>query len=67
MIVTDGTGGALITWYDYRAGNYDIYARVARFGYLGTPEPVIASVKDVPNDQGGGKVKLSVGRELARH
>ena len=59
-VVSDGAGGAIVTWQDYRnaATNYDIYAqRVERFGYLG-PEPTIASVRDVPNDQ-GGKVKLS--------
>ena len=32
--------------------------RVARFGYLGTPEAEITAAKDVPNDN-GGKVKLS--------
>ncbi len=26
-IVTDGAGGAIITWYDYRSGGYDIYAQ----------------------------------------
>ena len=59
-IVSDGSGGAIVTWYDFRSGaHYDIYAqRVARYGYLGTPEAEIASVNDVPNDQ-GGKVKLS--------
>jgi hypothetical protein len=52
--IPDGAGGALITWYDHRSGPADIYAqRVARFGYLGTPEPEIASVRDVPNDNGG--------------
>jgi hypothetical protein len=25
--VSDGTGGAIITWQDYRGGNYDIYAQ----------------------------------------
>src|SRR5262249_20412027 len=41
------------------AASYDIYAqRVARLGFLGTPEAEIIAVKDVPNDN-GGKVKLS--------
>ena len=26
-IVSDGSGGAIITWYDFRSGNYDIYAQ----------------------------------------
>jgi len=26
-IVSDGSGGAIITWYDYRSGNYNIYAQ----------------------------------------
>ena len=60
-IVSDGSNGAIVAWQDARSGsgNSDIYAqRVARFGYLGTPEPIITGVRDVPNDQ-GGKVKLS--------
>src|SRR5262249_8267897 len=56
---SDGAGGAIVAWQDLRSGVYDIYAqRVARFGYLGTPEPVMASVRDVPNDQ-GGRVSLA--------
>jgi hypothetical protein len=32
-LVSDGSGGAFITWYDLRAGNYDIYTqRVASAG-----------------------------------
>ena len=27
MIVSDGAGGAIVTWYDYRGSNYDIYAQ----------------------------------------
>jgi hypothetical protein len=60
-IVSDGAGGAILTWNDLRNGatNGDIYAqRVGRYGYLGTPEGEIVSVTDVPGDQ-GGKVKLS--------
>jgi hypothetical protein len=58
-IASDGAGGAIAAWSDNRNGNSDIYAqRVARFGYLGTPEAEIASITDVPNDQ-GGKVKVS--------
>ncbi len=54
MIASDGAGGAIVAWNDSRSGTYDIYAqRVERYGQLGNPEPVIASVRDVRNDQGG--------------
>ena len=61
VMAPDGLGGAIVTWYDLRGGTGlgDVYAqRVARFGYLGTPDGEIVSVKDVPGDN-GGKVKLS--------
>ena len=58
-IVPDGSGNAIVLWQDLRNGlDYDVYGqRVDKFGYLGA-EPVIASVRDVPNDQ-GGRIKLS--------
>jgi hypothetical protein len=34
-LVSDGSGGAFITWYDNRAGNYDIYAQ--RVSTTGAP------------------------------
>lgn len=34
-IISDGSGGAFLVWYDQRAGNYDIYAqRVSAIGGL---------------------------------
>jgi hypothetical protein len=52
---TDGAGGLIVAWQDTRNGAAtDVYAqRIERFGKLGSPEPVITSVSDVPNDQGG--------------
>jgi len=53
-LVADATGGVIVAWTDDRSGARDIYAqRIARFGPLGSPEPRIASVRDVANDQGG--------------
>lgn len=58
QLLTDGLGGGFAAWADRRAGDWDIYAqRVDRWGCLGA-EPVIASVRDIPNDE-GGRVKLS--------
>ena len=59
-LASDGAGGLLAAWHDYRAsGTSDIYAeRIARFAYVGTPEAEIVGVSDVLNDN-GGKVKLS--------
>lgn len=59
----DGNGGAIVTWTDLRvAGSADIYVQnIGRYGVLGNPEPVIARVRDVPNDQ-GGNVRVDVNR-----
>ena len=59
-VVDDSGTGAILAWEDLRAvSSYDIYSqRLDAFGYLGNPEPVLASVNDVPNDQ-GGRVKLA--------
>ncbi|MGA2625024.1 MAG: T9SS type A sorting domain-containing protein [Bacteroidota bacterium] len=59
-LASDGSGGAIITWEDYRNGNDDdIYAqKVDRFGYLGVAAPALTTVSDVRGDQGG---KVSVG------
>jgi hypothetical protein len=35
-LVSDGAGGAIITWYDHRNGNYDIYAQ--RINSAGTAQ-----------------------------
>lgn len=59
--VGDGRGGALVAWSDGRnaANGPDVYAqRVERMGVLGDPEPTIAYVRDVPNDE-GGRVKVA--------
>ncbi|HLX11920.1 MAG TPA: T9SS type A sorting domain-containing protein [Bacteroidota bacterium] len=57
-IVSDGSGGAIITWWDDRNSSADIYAqKVDRFGYLGEGAATIVDVKDISNDQGG---KVSV-------
>ena len=54
-IAGDGSGSAIIAFYDLRNGNMDIYAQKinssGRTGYY--PSPVIVSAEDVPNDQGG--------------
>ncbi len=53
--VPDGAGGAIIAWDDERVGAYyDIFAqRIDANGNWGFPDPVIRSVRDVPQDQGG--------------
>ncbi len=58
-IAEDGSGGAIVTWSDYRTGFYDIYAQsIDALGKAGNLAPVIYAVRDVPGDQ-GGRVYLS--------
>jgi hypothetical protein len=59
-IVSDGAGGAIMTWYDNRSGLANIYAQRVdmTYGYWGHPEPIVTSVADIPHDQ-GGKVALN--------
>ena len=66
-IVSDGAGGAIVTWYDSRSGtNNDIYAQRVEldFGSWGRPEPLVTSVDDVPDDQGG---KVAVNWKRSGH
>lgn len=50
QLYADGSGGAIITWDDYRTGSeYDIYAQRVHFN----PAAHITSIADVPDDQGG--------------
>jgi hypothetical protein len=61
-ITSDGAGGTIVTWWDNRGGNWDIYAQGidghGRVGFLG---PDILSVQDVPGDQGGW-LRLTIDR-----
>ena len=54
-IVSDGSGAVLFAWEDGRSGIYDIYAQrvETQHGYWGNLEPVLESVSDIPEDQGG--------------
>jgi len=56
-IVSDGKGGAIVTWMDLRAGAAyrHVYAQrvEGRYGEWGWPEPAIVSANDNPDDQGG--------------
>lgn len=57
--VTDGLGGLITAWEDFRNYNYDIFAqRIERNGYWGYPSAYISSVQDISGDQ-GGSVNLS--------
>lgn len=53
-IASDGFGGAAVAWYDRRNDIGDIYADfVNPSGGVGELSPTIASIIDVPQDQGG--------------
>jgi predicted lipoprotein with Yx(FWY)xxD motif len=55
-IVSNDAGGAVVTWFDQRGGTWDvhIYAqRVTSTGIVGSFDPAIHSIRDVPGDQGG--------------
>lgn len=57
-LAAGAAGEVLVAWDDERVGQ-DIYAqRVDRTGWLGDPAPVLATVADRPEDQ-GGQVRLS--------
>ncbi|MBI4719695.1 MAG: T9SS type A sorting domain-containing protein [Chitinivibrionia bacterium] len=56
QVVSDGAQGAIIAWGDDRGGEFyaDLYAqRVEKYGLWGWPSARIASIVDVPGDQGG--------------
>jgi hypothetical protein len=56
LLVTDGTGGAIAAWTDMDLALAHVRTwcgRVDHFGALGSAEPAITRVRDVPNDQGG--------------
>lgn len=60
-IVSNGAGGAIVTWSDFRNGvNYDLFSQRVEgtYGYYGYPEPVVTAVADIRYDQ-GGKVKVN--------
>ncbi|HET6349759.1 MAG TPA: T9SS type A sorting domain-containing protein [Candidatus Krumholzibacteria bacterium] len=52
-LVSDGIGGATVTWQDSRGGDDDIYAQRIEGSGDWYAAPVLVSVKDVPGDQGG--------------
>lgn len=59
-IATDGSGGAIVAWQDYRGTYSGVYAQhVDSLGQVGYLPLVITSVKDVPNDQ-GGRVRITI-------
>lgn len=55
-MTSDGAGNVLAAWHENRGGvTYAAYAQriEGTYGAWGHPEPEVASVADVPNDQGG--------------
>ena len=55
-IVTDGAGGAIATWSDYRNGNYDIYAqRISASGVVQWATNGVA-LCTATGDQGGATI-----------
>jgi hypothetical protein len=53
-IVSDGRNGVILIWDDTRNGDEDVFAqRLDAFGFPGDASPVITSIADIPNDQGG--------------
>ena len=64
-IISDGIGGAFLTWYDQRAGNYDIYAQHVNTigGLIGIANGVAVCTMgtdqtnpDICNDGNGGAI-----------
>lgn len=51
MVTTDGAGGAIVAWHDYRSGGADIYAQ--RVSAAGTPQWTVdgVPVSTASNDQ----------------
>lgn len=55
FVVSDGLGGAMVVWDEYKTGDIDLYVQrlEPKFGYWGHPEPTISAVADIAGDQGG--------------
>jgi predicted lipoprotein with Yx(FWY)xxD motif len=68
QIAADGSGGAYITWIDFRSSeHFDIYAKRVNPNDQPPPEmfpPEILTIDDVPGDQGG---QLSVIWDRSSH